>query len=163
MYSFSGANGSGPDSALVLSPNGVLGTTSGGGLGEGVLFNLSPAANVLPSVFSNWMETLLYDFTGGSDGASPSGSLVLDNSGNIYGSAATRGANHGGTLYEFANGGIQVLHAFPAFSGDGVTPIGVVNGSDGLYGITSRGGSLWRRYLIHDSRRLPSPSQLRAL
>ena len=48
-----------------------------------------------------------------------------------------RGANRGGTLYEFTNGGIQVLHAFPAFRGDGSTPIGVVNGSDGLYGITA--------------------------
>ena len=141
LYAFSGANGSGPDSTLVLGADGRLfGTTDGGGLGDGVLFGLSPAGNILPSVFSNWMETLLYSFTGGSDGASPGGSLVLDSSGNIYGSAATGGANHGGTLYEFTNGGIQVLHAFPAFYSDGSNPLGVVNGSDGLYGITGSGG-----------------------
>ena len=107
-----------------------------------MLFGLSPPENVLPSVFSNWMETLLYSFTGGSDGAGPGGSLVVDSSGNIYGNAAKGGANHGGTLYEFTNGGIQVLHAFPAFGGDGNDPIGVVSGSDGLYGITGSGGNM---------------------
>jgi uncharacterized repeat protein (TIGR03803 family) len=105
-----------------------------------VLFGLSPAGNILPSVFSNWMETLLYRFTGGNDGANPGGSLVLDSSGNIFGNAAAGGANGDGTLYEFTNGGLQVLHAFPAFPNDGATPIGVVKGSDGLYGITGSGG-----------------------
>jgi uncharacterized repeat protein (TIGR03803 family) len=66
---------------------------------------------------------------------------VLDSSGNIYGTASTRGTNGGGTLYEFTNSGIQIQHDFPAFNGDGSTPIGVVNGSDGLYGITMDGGS----------------------
>ena len=141
LYSFSGPNGSEPDSTLVLGADGTLfGTTFFGGMGDGVLFGLSPAGNVLPSVFSNWMETLLYSFTSGSDGAMPGGSLVLDSSGNIYGNAALGGANHGGTLYEFTNGGIQVLHAFPGFRGDGSDPVGVVSGSDGLYGITGSGG-----------------------
>jgi uncharacterized repeat protein (TIGR03803 family) len=141
VYAFSGANGSGPDSTLVRDADGRLyGTTSGGGLGDGVLFGLTPPGEVLPSVFSNWMESLLYSFTGGSDGANPGGSLVLDSSGNIYGNAAMGGANHEGTLYEFTNGGMQVLHAFPAFPNDGRNPEGVVNGSDGLYGITGSGG-----------------------
>ena len=142
LYAFSGANGSSPDSTLVLDPDGRLyGTTSGGGLGDGVLFGLSPAGNILPSVFSNWMETLLYSFTGGSDGAKPGGSLVLDSSGNIYGSAAMGGAHNNGTLYEYTNGGLQVLHTFPGFPNDGLNPAGVVSGSNGLYGITGLGGT----------------------
>jgi len=146
LYSFTGANGSFPDSPLVLGSDGRLyGTTVdggvGGGRGNGVLFGLSPAGNALPTPFSNWMETLLYDFTAGTDGANPGGSFVLDSSGNIYGSAAAAGANQGGTLYEFSNGGIQVLHAFPAFQNDGVTPVGVVQGPNGLYGITAAGGA----------------------
>ena len=145
LYTFAGANGESPDSSLVRDADGRLfGTTYyggvGGGFGNGVLFGLSPAGNILPTPFSNWMETLLYQFTGGSDGANPGGSLVLDSSGNIYGSAAMGGANRGGTLYEFTNGSIQVLHVFPTFFGDGVNPIGVVNGSGGLYGITNNGG-----------------------
>jgi len=141
LYSFSGADGEGPDS-LVLGADGRLyGTTYGGGTGDGVLFGLSPAGHILPSVFANWMETLLYSFTGGSDGANPNGSIVLDSSGNIFGNARAGGTNHGGTLYEFTNGALQVLHAFPGFQGDGNIPIGVVNGADGLYGLTSRGGA----------------------
>ena len=145
LYLFSGANGFSPDSNPVLGADGRLyGTTELGGVGQGygngVLFGLSPAGNVLPTPFSNWLESLLYDFTAGSDGASPGGSLVLDSSGNIYGNAAAAGANHGGTLYEFTSGGLQVLHSFPAFQGDGRTPIGVAQGSDGLYGITASGG-----------------------
>jgi hypothetical protein len=87
------------------------------------------------------METLLYSFTGGTDGAKPGGSLVLDSSGNVYGNAAMAGANHGGTLYEFTNGGLQVLHAFPAFRNDGASPAGVISSSNGLYGITGSGGA----------------------
>jgi uncharacterized repeat protein (TIGR03803 family) len=140
LYSFTGANGSEPNSTLVRGPDGRLyGTTYGGGLGNGVLFGLSPAGNILPTPFTNWMESLLYDFTGGNDGASPGGSLALDDSGNIYGTAVTGGANGGGTLYQFTNGGIQVLHSFPAFPGDGIGPTGVVRNADGLYGITESG------------------------
>src|SRR5215472_2958658 len=140
VYSFPAANG-GPDSTLVLGADGTLfGTTNGAGQGNGMLFSLSPPGHILPSVFSNWMETALYSFTGSNDGAHPGGSFVLDSSGNIYGNAATAGANQGGTLYELTSGGLQVLHAFPAFPGDGSAPAGVVKGSDGLYGITGSGG-----------------------
>ncbi len=141
LYSFTGLNGYYADTTPVLAADGRLySTTRDGGNGGGVLFGLSPAGNILPTPFSNWMETLLYDFNAATDGAGPGGSFVLDSSGNIFGSASGSGPNHGGTLYEFTNGGIQVLHAFPAFQGDGMTPIAVVNGANGLYGITASGG-----------------------
>ena len=118
LYSFPANND--PSSTLVLGAAGTLfGTSAGGGQGDGTLFSLSPPGNVLPSVFSNWLETLLYEFTGGSDGANPQGSIVVDSANNVYGTATVGGANGGGTLYEFTNGGLQVLHAFPAFPGDG--------------------------------------------
>jgi uncharacterized repeat protein (TIGR03803 family) len=144
LYLFTGPNGSYPDATLVRGADGRLyGTTAYGGMGQGngngVIFGLSPAGNILPTPFSNWMESLLYDFTGGNDGANPGGTLALDSSGNIYGSAVTGGANGGGTLYEFTNSGIQVLHSFPAFEGDGIGPIGVIKGANGLYGITASG------------------------
>ncbi len=140
IYSFPGVNG-GPDSTLVLRADGTLLGTTYGGEQSGALYDLSPPGHIPPSVFSNWMETLLYSFTGGSDGAHPGGSLVLDSSGNIFGTTNTGGENGYGTLYELTNSGLQVLHAFPAFLGDGITPIGgAVNGPDGLYGLTSLGG-----------------------
>jgi uncharacterized repeat protein (TIGR03803 family) len=143
LYSFSGRDGSGPDSPPVVASDGtVYGTTgAGGAYGNGVLFGLRPSREVLPAVFSNWTERLLYSFTGGSDGEGPGGSLVLDHSGNVYGTASGGGATGGGTVYEFTNGAIQVLHAFPAFPGDGSGPQGAVSGAGGLYGITATGGA----------------------
>jgi len=143
LYAFSGPDGSNPDSTLALAANGTLyGTTnSGGAYGNGVLFGLSPPAHIVGSVFSNWTQSLLYSFTGGTDGGGPGGALVLDSSGNIYGAAHGGGVNGGGTVYEFSHGGMQVLHAFPAFSGDGITPLGVITGAGGLYGLTYSGGA----------------------
>jgi uncharacterized repeat protein (TIGR03803 family) len=143
LYSFSGTDGSGPNSPPVVASDGtVYGTTGGGGsYGDGVLFGLAPSREVLPAVFSNWTEKLLYSFTGGSDGGGPGGGLVLDHAGNIYGTAYGGGANGGGTVYEFTNGAVQVLHAFPAFPGDGAGPQGAVSGAGGLYGVTGRGGA----------------------
>ncbi|HTV64478.1 MAG TPA: choice-of-anchor tandem repeat GloVer-containing protein [Bryocella sp.] len=140
LYTFA-LNGS-FSSPLVLAPDGTLfGTTSTGGDQHfGAIASLSPPGHVLGSVFSNWTENLLYSFFGVDDGANPGGSLVLDSSGNIYGTAKTAGANRDGALYEFTHGTLQVLHAFPAFGGDGAFPLGVVSGTNGLYGITGLGG-----------------------
>jgi uncharacterized repeat protein (TIGR03803 family) len=84
LNSFSSANGFSPESTPVLDADGRLfGTAAGGGAHDfGGLFSLSPPGHILPSVFSNWMETLLYSFADGNDGAVPDGSLVLDSSGN---------------------------------------------------------------------------------
>jgi uncharacterized repeat protein (TIGR03803 family) len=143
LYSFSGTDGSGPNSPPAVASNGIVyGVTSGGGsFGDGVLFGLSPFPHALPNLLSDWTERLRYSFTGGNDGSQPGGSLVLDASGNIYGTALRGGANGSGTLYEFTNGGIQVLHAFTGSPGDGTGPLGVVSGEGGLYGMTVGGGA----------------------
>lgn len=145
LYAFSGPDGSGPNSPLAVAADGELyGSTAGGGSsGDGTLFGLAPPGHILPNVFASWMQRLRYSFTGGSDGTQPGGSIALDSSNNIYGTAGRGGANGGGTVYEFTNGGLQVLHAFPAFSGDGVNPVGVVSGAGGLYGLTWGGGAYY--------------------
>jgi hypothetical protein len=48
----------------------------------------------------NWTYTDLYDFTGGNDGANPIGSLILDSSGNIFGTTANGGADGYGVAFE---------------------------------------------------------------
>jgi uncharacterized repeat protein (TIGR03803 family) len=139
LYSFDQENG-GAASTFVFGTDGrLIGTNANGGT-DGEFFSLSPPGHILPSVFSNWIDTLLYTFTGGSDGSSPTGNLVLDNSGDIYGTTQGGGVNSWGTLYELSTGGLQVLHAFPAYPGDGESPIGVVGSPDALYGVTFRGG-----------------------
>jgi uncharacterized repeat protein (TIGR03803 family) len=144
LYSFSGTNGKGPDGPPAVASNGIVygATGAGGSHGDGVLFGLSPSGAILPSVFSNWTERLLYSFTGGSDGSQPGDGLVLDTSGNIYGTAYGGGANGKGTLYEFTNGSLHVLHAFSGSPGDGANPQGVIQGQGGLFGTTKYGGGL---------------------
>ena len=58
--------------------------------------------NVFKLTQSNgsWTYTDLYDFTGGSDGANPIGSLILDSSGNIFGTTSKGGANGNGVAFE---------------------------------------------------------------
>ena len=52
-----------------------------GGFGCGVVFKLDPRG----------IGTVLYTFTGGADGANPQGNLLLDEEGNLYGTASGGG------------------------------------------------------------------------
>jgi len=82
LYTFTGGTDGGyPYSALVFDQAGNLyGTTQAGGTySSGTVFELSPGTG-------GWTETVLYNFGGGSqDGAYPQGSLIMDASGNLYG------------------------------------------------------------------------------
>ena len=74
-------------------------------------------------------EKTLYAFSGGSDGANPLASLVIDKAGNLFGTAAyggnisacTEGASPGcGTVFEVAaNGTEKTLYTFNGGNGDG--------------------------------------------
>jgi len=59
---------------LVLGPGGILyGTTySGGPGGWGTVYSLTPPT----AVGAPWIKTILYGFTGGSDGGNPSGVVI---------------------------------------------------------------------------------------
>jgi hypothetical protein len=59
-------------------------------LGCGVVFKLSPS-----SQGNLWTETVLHVFTGGSDGSLPTGGVVLDALGNLYGTAELGGTGSG--------------------------------------------------------------------
>ena len=79
-------NGSFPSSGLVFDKSGNLyGTTSNGGNpactgGCGVVYKLTPGAN------GKWKYNVLHKFSGG-DGGFPGGGLVIDQKGNLYGTA----------------------------------------------------------------------------
>src|SRR5258706_6277328 len=79
-YSLSGTtrrDGSSPDAGLTADSAGnFYGTTYDGGVFDfGTVYEL-PATDG---------EKILHNFTGGLDGAYPTGSLILDAAGNIYG------------------------------------------------------------------------------
>jgi uncharacterized repeat protein (TIGR03803 family) len=99
IYTFRGfADGSGPLGGLANGPNGALyGTTVGGGSGSGTVFKLTPPA----SISEPWIKTTLHSFQGGAtDGVEPEGALLLDSSGNIFGTTKTGGPSGLGTVFE---------------------------------------------------------------
>lgn len=71
---------------MLLDASGSLyGTTFREGAYEkGSVFKLTPGN-------SGWTYTSLHDFTGGSDGANPLDGLVMDSSGNLYGTTYAGG------------------------------------------------------------------------
>ncbi len=89
--------------------------------------------------------TTLYNFLGGNDGAEPTGELLEDFQGNLYGTTQAGGAGGNGTVYRYTNGTITTLHAFAG--SDGSSPEGGLLNSIGnldlggnVYGVTSGGG-----------------------
>jgi uncharacterized repeat protein (TIGR03803 family) len=115
--------------------------------GCGTVFELTP-----PSTAGGpWKEKLLYSFTGqNGDGAYPTGGLVMDAKGALYGTASQVGAWGYGAVFELsppaaAEGAWTetILYSFTGQNGDGIAPeAGVLFGPDGgLYGTTLRGGN----------------------
>jgi uncharacterized repeat protein (TIGR03803 family) len=92
LYSFTG-NAGGPVASLTRDAAGDLyGMTEAGGAYQfGNVFKLAPSNG-------GWVYTDLHDFTGGTDGGNPFGTLVLDADGNIYGTANGGGTGAGCSL-----------------------------------------------------------------
>jgi uncharacterized repeat protein (TIGR03803 family) len=129
----------------VFDTNGNLyGTTQmgGGSHNAGIIFELSPTTGG-----GTWAETIIHEFTGGSDGGNPMAGLIFA-SGNLYGTASYGGANGTGVVFELSpktSGGwtYRVLYNFGAYptSADGFGPnSALVLRNHNLYGTTSEGG-----------------------
>lgn len=136
---------------LILDAAGNLyGTTRwGGSANYGTVFQL------VPSQDGTWTENILYNFADGLDGGSPTGGIIFDGKGNLYGEASWGGSLacpvYGcGTVFELtpdSNGGWQfsVVHTFNGLNGArGEFPTGglALDGSGSLYGTTMLGGDL---------------------
>jgi uncharacterized repeat protein (TIGR03803 family) len=145
LYSFGQPpDGEDPQAPLIRDAQGNLyGTTTLGGpdgvYGSGTVFKLDPSGN----------ETILYTFTGGSDGNNPVGGVIRDAAGNLYGTTLYGGLGVGnggwGIIFKLdPNGALTVLHNFGSFYGDGSTSYAglIGDGQGNLYGTTSQGG-LW--------------------
>ncbi|HEX7423995.1 MAG TPA: choice-of-anchor tandem repeat GloVer-containing protein [Terriglobales bacterium] len=100
LHSFSGSDeGRAPMAGLTADSAGNLyGTTSSGGQdgrGCGTVFKLSPGKN------NKWTHTVLYSFDATqSEGCWPTGGLVFDKAGNLYGTTQWGGDFLHGTVYE---------------------------------------------------------------
>ena len=105
----------------------------------GSVYQLSPSG-------SGWTGQTLYAFTGGSDGADPYGGLILDPSGNLYGTTQLGGSGGGGTAFELtpANGGWTLNTLYGGFSPGccgGPYDKLVMDAAGNLYGTTASGGA----------------------
>jgi len=138
LHSFTGgSDGSNPLAGLIMDKKGNLyGTTTEGGpdgYSGGTVFEVTPSG----------IKTVLYTFTGGSDGGNPIGGLLADGVGNLYGTASTGGSDGNGTVYRIAPGGSETtLHTFTGGS-DGGSPRAalIADAAGNLYGTTYAGGS----------------------
>jgi uncharacterized repeat protein (TIGR03803 family) len=152
-HQFQGApDGSEPASGLVSDGAGnFYGTTDGGGLSTcgssapfcGTVFKVTLGQN------GSWKESVIYRFKGGNDGAGPSGALVFDAAGNLYGTTVTGGNNSCpegcGTVFELSpnqNGSWTetILHRFLGGTDAEEPGLGVIFDTQGnLYGAAGGG------------------------
>jgi uncharacterized repeat protein (TIGR03803 family) len=125
-----GNDGAGLYGGLVFDPQGDLygGTSGGGDYGYGTVYQLTPGAN------GNWSESVLRSYKNGDpEGDEIMGTLAIDPSGTLYGTAEQGGAHYSGTVFELAPGGDgwteTVLYAFcerPKCSDGGSPQAGVI-------------------------------------
>lgn len=97
VYTFTGAGDGKRPVGLYLDPGSgnLYGATYLGGTnGMGTVFQLAFDG-------ANWVQTVLYNFRGGKDGANPASRPTLDvTDGRLYGTTAGGGKYGGGTVYE---------------------------------------------------------------
>lgn len=143
-------DGGGPVGGLVIDASGNLyGVTEGGGAyGGGTIFELSYDATA-----QSWRETVLHSFCAQqlcTDGSSPN-SLIMDGSGNLFGTELGSDASLGGGVFELSyDASAQSWHYTVLYSFCGLTPncrtgadpTGLVQDAAGnLYGTTLTGGT----------------------
>jgi uncharacterized repeat protein (TIGR03803 family) len=127
-------DGNTPLAGLVRDAAGNLyGTTAAGGAsGQGTVFKLSKTGK----------ETVLYSFTGGTDGGYPHAGLVRDAAGQLYSTTEGGGAAGYGTVFKLDTNGVEtVLHSFNGDDGRDPTSSLVQDAAGNLYGTTFLGGS----------------------
>ena len=154
LYTFpGGASGTGPIFGLIADRSlNLFGVASGGAGGHGLVYRLAPPALGATA----WTQNVLYTFNGAADGNAPSGALVEDTTGHLYGVTSLGGTSGSGILYRLTPrdyGGVSLpwnkvtLHNFRT---EGSNPANHVNPAGqlqiggeealALYGMTTADG-----------------------
>ncbi len=134
-----GLAGNYPQSDLTQGTDGnFYGTTELGGTSNlGTFFRVTPTG----------VYTVLYSFTGGTDGSRPLRGVVQGTNGYFYGVCNQGGSYSGGAIFRLTVSGatatVTPLYSFVPIVLDGSNPLGsLVEASDGnFYGTTAGGGA----------------------
>ena len=140
LHFFNGSDGEGPGYGnLIFDQAGNLyGTTTyGGTYNYGIVFELTPSNG-------SWTETVLWNFTGGSDGSEPWSGLTLDSAGNLYGTTEFGGIYGRGNVYKLSRSGsgwtLTNLLSLNSFEGNDLIGGVAMDPEGNLYGTAVKGG-----------------------
>jgi uncharacterized repeat protein (TIGR03803 family)/VCBS repeat-containing protein len=140
LVSFSGASlGGQPTNCLIADAKGDLfGTTQGGGANSlGTVFELVKSG-------STYTLNTLVSFNG-SNGATPTGPLIVDDNGDLFGATQDGGASNDGAVFELVKSGstytLNTLVSFSGSNGAGPTSGLIADAKGDLFGTTQGGGA----------------------
>ena len=143
LVSFKGSDGASPKAGVIADAAGNLfGTTSAGGTNQqGTVFEIAKTRGGYSST-----PTTLINFSV-SNGAAPSGGVIVDAHGNLFGTTSAGGAHADGTVFELVktpggyNNSLITLFSFDFTNG--ATPLAglIADAGGNLIGTTSRGGA----------------------
>jgi uncharacterized repeat protein (TIGR03803 family) len=141
LYAFKGGNdGIYPGDVVCDKAGHIFGVAGGGASGAGVVYELTRAGQA-------WQQSVLYSFTGGTDGGGPTGLLLEPATGTVFGTTQYGGSHDDGTLFKLVSAGgswtESVVYSFGSTPHDGRSPSShpiedPITGT--LYGTTSKGG-----------------------
>jgi uncharacterized repeat protein (TIGR03803 family) len=129
----------GPTWGVTIDKSGRLyGAAGGGAESEGAVFQLARTQD------GTWIENVIHSFSG-IDGYIPSSGLIVDSSGNLYGTTSSGGDYSQGNVFKLSRSGsewvLTTLFYFPG-SEEGSYPVGAItfDTAGNLYGTTLYGG-----------------------
>jgi uncharacterized repeat protein (TIGR03803 family) len=143
LVSFNGTNGANPGASVIADAAGdIFGTTGGGGAnGDGTVFEIAKTGGG----YAGTPTTLVsFNFT---NGQFPSGALLADAAGDLFGTTVSGGANNDGTIFEIAKTGGSyagtptTLVNFNGTNGSGSQATLTADAAGNLFGNTDYGGA----------------------
>jgi len=164
LHTFRGTDGSAPWTGNLIFDGGgnLYGTTMAGGAHNlGVVFELTPNNG------GGWTETVLHSFSG-NDGEYPYAGVIMDGTGNLYGTTSLGGTHSGGVAFELMADSTgwkyKVLHSFnnhgrrpeaglvldPAGNLYGTTEFGGRVGSGLVFELTPNASGVWNEVVLYE-------------
>ncbi len=135
LTAFNGTNGKGPAAGLIADAEGNLyGTTAMGGVNnDGTVFEIAAGTHALSTLAT----------FNGANGSTPLCNLIIDASGNLYGTTAGNSVDNNGTVFEVSAGthALSTLAIFNLANGGGPSAGLLADASGNLYGTTREGGA----------------------